>query len=85
MNGKYLGKIISCELQLSESGNVQLVSELSFGGCGIHTTTDSICDRIKDLLKGANVTKVSELKGKPVEVEVDRNLITTFRILTEVI
>ena len=38
-----------------------------------------------DVLKDAKVNNVSQLKDKPVEVELDGNLFKSFRILTEVL
>lgn len=42
-------------------------------------------DFIHKILKEAKVNYVSELIGKPVEVELDGNVFKNFRILTEVI
>ena len=42
-------------------------------------------DYIYKLLKEAKVKYVSELVGKPVEIELDGNVFKGFRILTEVI
>lgn len=40
---------------------------------------------INQILKDAKVTRVSDLIGKPVEVTLDRNCFSSFRILTEVL
>ncbi len=41
--------------------------------------------RIIELLNQAKVDDVSKLKGKPVEIELDGNLLKSWRLLTEVI
>lgn len=41
--------------------------------------------KIRDLLIAAKCDNVSELKGKPVEVTIEKSLFKTFRILTEVL
>ena len=46
--------------------------------------TDSI-DKIYELLNAAKVNYVSDLIGKPVEVEIEKNTFKSFRILTEVL
>jgi hypothetical protein len=40
---------------------------------------------LKDLLDDAEVTSVDQLKGKPVEVEFDGNMLKDWRILKEVL
>lgn len=48
----------------------------------------AITVRIEDIykiLKDAKVNYVSELKGKPVEVEIEKNTFKSFRMLTEVL
>ena len=40
---------------------------------------------INKVLKDAKVNYVSQLKGKPVEIELDNNMFKSFRILTEVL
>ena len=42
-------------------------------------------DDIYKILKDAKVNYVSELKNKPVEVEIEKNTFKSFRILTEVL
>lgn len=42
-------------------------------------------DRIRDILKDAKVSHVSQLVGIPVEVELEENCFKDFRILTEVL
>ena len=42
-------------------------------------------EKLYELLKSAKVNYVSELKGKPVEVEIEKNTFKDFRILTEVL
>lgn len=42
-------------------------------------------DNIQKLLKDAKVDKVEQLKGKPIEVTFESNLLKGFRILTEVL
>lgn len=49
--------------------------------CGI---TKSV-DEVHKILKDAKVDYVSQLVGKPVEVEIDGNTFRSFRILTEVL
>lgn len=49
--------------------------------CGI---TKSV-DEVHKILKDAKVNFVSELVGKPVEVEIEKNTFKDFRILTEVL
>ena len=49
--------------------------------CGI---TKSV-DEVHKILKDAKVNYVSQLVGKPVEVEIDGNTFKNFRILTEVL
>lgn len=44
-----------------------------------------MCIRIIELLKQAKVDDVAKLKGKPVELEFDGNLLKSWRLLTEVI
>lgn len=44
-----------------------------------------MCIRIIDLLNQAKVDDVYKLKGKPVELEFDGNLLKSWRLLTEVI
>lgn len=44
-----------------------------------------MCIRIIELLNQAKVDDVSKLKGKPVEIELDGNLLKSWRLLTEVI
>lgn len=46
--------------------------------------TESI-DKVHQILKDAKVCHVSQLMGKPVEVEVEKNTFKDFRILTEVL
>ncbi|MFY0744808.1 hypothetical protein AB1K09_20275 [Solibacillus silvestris] len=41
--------------------------------------------KIVSILEDAKVSYVSQLVGKPVEVELDHNLFKSFRILTEVL
>ena len=48
------------------------------------TITVSI-EKIDKILKDAKVNYVSELKNKPVEVEIEKNTFKSFRILTEVL
>ena len=48
----------------------------------------AITVRVEDIykiLKDAKVNYVSELKNKPVEVEIEKNTFKSFRILTEVL
>ncbi len=48
----------------------------------------AITVRIEDIykiLKDAKVNYISELKNKPVEVEIEKNTFKSFRILTEVL
>lgn len=47
--------------------------------CGITKTVD----KVHKILKDAKVNYVSQLVGKPVEVEIDGNTFKNFRILTE--
>lgn len=42
-------------------------------------------EKIDKILKDAKVNYVSELKNKPVEVEIENNTFKSFRILTEVL
>lgn len=42
-------------------------------------------ENIDKILKAAKVNYVSELKNKPVEVEIEKNTFKSFRILTEVL
>ena len=49
-----------------------------------HAITESV-DKVHQILKDAKVCHVSQLMGKPVEVEVERNTFKDFRILTEVL
>ena len=42
-------------------------------------------EKIDKILKDAKVNYVSELKNKPVEVEIEKNTFKSFRILTEVL
>lgn len=42
-------------------------------------------EEINRILKDAKVDYVSELKGMPVEVEIEKNTFKSFRILTEVL
>ena len=42
-------------------------------------------DMLNSILADAKVNHVSELKGKPVEVEIENNTFKNFRILTEVL
>lgn len=55
------------------------------------TTEDRRCeitesvDEVYRILKDAKVNFVSELVGKPVEVEIEKNTFKNFRILTEVL
>ena len=42
-------------------------------------------EEINKILKDAKVDYVSELKGMPVEVEIEKNTFKDFRILTEVL
>ena len=42
-------------------------------------------DEVHRILKDAKVNYVSELVGKPVEVEIEKNTFKDFRILTEVL
>lgn len=42
-------------------------------------------DRIRDILRDAKVSHVSQLVGVPVEVEIEQNCFKDFRILTEVL
>mgnify|MGYP004483303875 CR=1 FL=1 len=42
-------------------------------------------EELSVILKAAKVNYVSQLIGKPVEVEIDRNVFKGFRILTEVL
>lgn len=44
-----------------------------------------IIDRVEKILKDAKVNFVSELIGKPVEIELDGSCFKDFRILTEVL
>ena len=46
--------------------------------------TESV-DKVHKILKDAKVNYVSELKGVPVEVEIEKNTFKSFRILTEVL
>src|SRR5687768_222119 len=43
------------------------------------------CMRLKKLLDDAKCRSVSQLVGKPVELEIDINVLKGFRILTEVL
>lgn len=42
-------------------------------------------EQLRDILQAAKCNYVSELKGKPVEVTIESNAFTSFRILTEVL
>lgn len=42
-------------------------------------------EKIYEILNAAKVNYVSELVGKPVEVEIEKNTFKSFRILTEVL
>ena len=42
-------------------------------------------DRLKEVLDSAHVDFVSQLKDKPVEIEIEGNIFKNFRILTEVL
>ena len=42
-------------------------------------------DELYEILKDAKVNYVSQLVGKPVEVEIEDNMFKDFRILTEVL
>ena len=44
-----------------------------------------IIDHVERVLKDAKVNYVSELVGKPVEIELDGNCFQSFRILSEVL
>lgn len=46
---------------------------------------DEIVRYVSDLLAQAKVDSVDKLKGKPVEVTFDGNMISSWRILTEVL
>lgn len=46
--------------------------------------TESV-DEVHKILEDAKVNFVSELIGKPVEVEIEKNIFKSFRILTEVL
>lgn len=47
--------------------------------------TEKVCKYVCDILKQANCHHVSELIGKPVEIELDEDKFSNFRILTEVL
>lgn len=87
MTEKVLGKI-----KFAEFGKVpdypfltglQLVFSLNGGGSSIGNPNVTI--DIEKILNDAKVNYVSELKGKPVEVEIENNRFKSFRILTEVL
>lgn len=42
-------------------------------------------DKVRDILRDAKVSHVSQLVGIPVEVEIEENYFKDFRILTEVL
>lgn len=42
-------------------------------------------NQIIKIMKDAKITNISDLKNKPVEVTIDRNIFKDFRILTEVL
>jgi len=42
-------------------------------------------NQVIKIMKDAKITNISDLKNKPVEVTIDRNIFTDFRILTEVL
>lgn len=42
-------------------------------------------NQIIKIMKDAKITDISDLKNKPVEVTIDRNIFKDFRILTEVL
>lgn len=42
-------------------------------------------NQVIKIMKDAKITNISDLKNKPVEVTIDRNMFKDFRILTEVL
>jgi len=46
---------------------------------------DKMCREIQEILKKAKVNSVDQLKGKPVEVTFDGNLLKSWRVLDEVL
>jgi hypothetical protein len=42
-------------------------------------------NQVIKIMKDAKITNISDLKNKPVEVTIDRNIFKDFRILTEVL
>lgn len=83
---KFLGKIQSAELQISDRGH--LLVEISFIGLSWSVGTyisSKEPEKIKQYLEDAKVNKLSQLIGKPVEVIFKGSILHSWRILTEVL
>lgn len=50
-----------------------------------NTALIDMINQIIKVMKDAKITNISDLKNKPVEVTIDRNIFKDFRILTEVL
>jgi hypothetical protein len=89
MDGKFLGKITSVKLGPDRDRGFGLALEFSFRGAAAQWFEPITSLRQLDNLVGwCRVSKsndVYSLKDKPVEVEVQDNLLKSWRILTEVL
>lgn len=95
MTKKVLGKIIRAEFGIDKDYPELTGLQLTFSfnaGCVSSGTKymsinfiDVVCRLVRNLLLDANVSYVSQLIGKPVEITIKDNCFDTFRILTELL
>lgn len=75
----------SCSVMDGGQYCVNISKECRWEECERRQAITVSVEKIDKILKDAKVNYVSELKNKPVEVEIEKNTFKSFRILTEVL
>lgn len=87
MDEQWLGKIVRCDIGGIDGVGSPVAWNLAFRGqsCGVGDTKPCDVAEIRPVLDAAKVANLHDLIGKPVEVTIKGGVLSSWRILTEVL